>query len=367
MSTVAVSRRFVRIKALQQLYAFHINQQANYQVALNELATFFTPSIFSKNPTPPESLQSLQAMSHTLFSNWVSQQVAPPPSAYPVEPIVEQAVKSAYATYVHLQDQDIKKAKDAWQVAFYSIEKIYFLIFRLMLEWLSIAHQQHKIPIEGFCHTMLKSLQARSGFASLAHTHANAWEACNPLALRWYRQLIQPSFPLRLIQATPTGNVLDTQAALVYFLDIILLDQEDIQRFFYDLDISWLTHKAVVKKLLHQLLTNLEIGTILENVKLAQQAGAPQTGFYDQLVAAALAKDKLLDSLLEQHVANWSLERIVELDRILIKLGLCELSYLQDGALKVVINEYVELAKEYSTPKSAAFVNGVLDKIAKII
>jgi N utilization substance protein B len=62
---------------------------------------------------------------------------------------------------------------------------------------------------------------------------------------------------------------------------------------------------------------------------------------------------------------NWDADRIAHLDMIIMKLGVCELLYFETIPAKVTINEYIDLAKEYSTTQSGQFVNGILDNIHK--
>ena len=59
------------------------------------------------------------------------------------------------------------------------------------------------------------------------------------------------------------------------------------------------------------------------------------------------------------------MERITEIDAILLKMAICEIKYFPSIPVKVTINEYLEIAKEYSTPKSSIFINGILDKLVK--
>ena len=85
-------------------------------------------------------------------------------------------------------------------------------------------------------------------------------------------------------------------------------------------------------------------------------------------------KDLFRKTLLHQHeftseidekTPNWDTERIAEMDMILIKMALTEFLYFPSIPTKVSINEYIEIAKDYSTPKSSYFINGVLDKLLK--
>ena len=62
---------------------------------------------------------------------------------------------------------------------------------------------------------------------------------------------------------------------------------------------------------------------------------------------------------------NWDTERIAELDTIILKMAICEFLKFPSIPVKVTINEYLELAKEYSTPKSSIFINGILDNLVK--
>ena len=77
-----------------------------------------------------------------------------------------------------------------------------------------------------------------------------------------------------------------------------------------------------------------------------------------------LNEDKLGKEL-NNKTPNWDIERIAELDTIILKMAICEFLNFPSIPLKVTINEYLELAKEYSTPKSSIFINGILDNLIK--
>lgn len=69
------------------------------------------------------------------------------------------------------------------------------------------------------------------------------------------------------------------------------------------------------------------------------------------------------DNLINAKLTNWELDRVALLDRILLRMAICELTFFEDIPPKVSINEAIELAKEYSTAKSSKFINGILDAI----
>jgi len=96
-----------------------------------------------------------------------------------------------------------------------------------------------------------------------------------------------------------------------------------------------------------------------------QMIGEEKMKFAVDLLQSAIDKDEYCLELIKPKLKNWDSERIALLDMILIKMGVCELLYFETIPTKVTINEYIDLAKEYSTEQSGHFVNGILDNIHK--
>ena len=87
--------------------------------------------------------------------------------------------------------------------------------------------------------------------------------------------------------------------------------------------------------------------------------------YAQNLIRAVIEKDSMFQSIIEPKLRNWDPERVALIDTILLKMGICEFLYFPTIPTKVTINEYIEIAKVYSTPQSGQFVNGVLDNICK--
>ena len=83
----------------------------------------------------------------------------------------------------------------------------------------------------------------------------------------------------------------------------------------------------------------------------------------DYLLAATIKDDQALLSMIDPVLQNWDSERVAILDMIMIKMAICEFMFCPTIPTKVTLNEYVELAKNYSTSKSKEFVNGILDRL----
>ena len=98
---------------------------------------------------------------------------------------------------------------------------------------------------------------------------------------------------------------------------------------------------------------------------LQQMVGEEKWKFAKDLLVTTFNKKDYALELIKPKLKNWDSERIAALDMILMQMGVCEFLYFETIPPKVTINEYIDLAKEYSTPQSGQFVNGILDSIHK--
>ncbi len=92
---------------------------------------------------------------------------------------------------------------------------------------------------------------------------------------------------------------------------------------------------------------------------------ADKWAFAQDLLRTVAEKNEYLKELIIPKLKNWDVDRLAQLDMILLQMGVSEFLYFETIPTKVTINEYIDLAKEYSTPQSGHFINGILDNIHK--
>jgi transcription antitermination protein NusB len=92
-------------------------------------------------------------------------------------------------------------------------------------------------------------------------------------------------------------------------------------------------------------------------------SGSEDLDFLKKLYRKTILNDEAYNKIISQHAENWDIERIALMDTILIKMAIAELTEFPSIPIKVTLNEYIELSKNYSTPKSKVFINGILDKL----
>jgi N utilization substance protein B len=156
----------------------------------------------------------------------------------------------------------------------------------------------------------------------------------------------------------------DKQFVVDLFTDIIV-PNEKLYEYLEDDKLTWIDDIPVV---------NTQIVKQLKGIQSAKDASfkvpklfkdADDKDFAKDLFIKTVLNEKELAKEFDTKTPNWDMDRIAEIDTIILKMAICELLKFPSIPVKVTLNEYLELAKEYSTPKSSIFINGILDNLVK--
>ena len=107
--------------------------------------------------------------------------------------------------------------------------------------------------------------------------------------------------------------------------------------------------------------TSLTINRVINKDSLRKE----NIEFIERLFNFVVDNKDSTDRIIQSHLKNWEFDRIAQIDRLLIKMGICEILYIKEIPPKVSITEMVEIAKIYSTDDSPVFINGILDAVYK--
>lgn len=105
------------------------------------------------------------------------------------------------------------------------------------------------------------------------------------------------------------------------------------------------------------------IDFVIEQIVADLKRDQATYSFARQLILKVIETKDELDTIIRKRVANWEFNRLALIDRVILRMCICELLYFEDIPPKVSINEAIEIARRYSTEKSDKFVNGVLDSV----
>jgi transcription antitermination protein NusB len=191
------------------------------------------------------------------------------------------------------------------------------------------------------------------------------WEQWKPelrtdkeLVKRLYIQLAETDVYKRYI-ATPARDWKSERDIVNYLFEELLLPNEAFIAHLEEMYSNWDDDGDMVVQLVKSYLQKPG------SADFTQFIPVDKAQFARDLLRTVLEKNEHLESFILPKLKNWDAERIASLDMILMKMGVAEFLYFETIPPKVTINEYVELAKEYSTAQSGQFVNGILDNIHK--
>ncbi|WP_046755790.1 transcription antitermination factor NusB [Kordia jejudonensis] len=167
----------------------------------------------------------------------------------------------------------------------------------------------------------------------------------------------------KYMATTDTNYDVDKTFVVKLFSDVIA-PNEKLYEYFEDQKLTWLDDIPVVNTLILKSIKQAKRGK--EKIFLSKlYKDDEDRQFVKDLFTKTVLNDDLLTKEIEGKTPNWDKDRIANLDLIILKMAICEFLKFPSIPAKVTINEYIELAKEYSTSKSSMFVNGILDKLVK--
>jgi N utilization substance protein B len=105
------------------------------------------------------------------------------------------------------------------------------------------------------------------------------------------------------------------------------------------------------------------VDDVIDNIINRSSLDEDGRKFAEMLCRKVWAKLESIDHDIERHSRNWDISRLAMVDKNILRLAICELTYFPDIPARVAINEGVELAKRFSTHESSRFVNGILDAV----
>lgn len=143
----------------------------------------------------------------------------------------------------------------------------------------------------------------------------------------------------------------------------LLTDNADIDEMLEENSIFWNDDRQVVDSFVLKTLRRFSANTQPDKPLLPQYEEGEGPEFGERLLTAAIKREDELRELISQHVKGWDYERVALMDVLIMQLALAEILTFPGVPLNVSLNEYISIAKAYSTPKSGLYVNGVLDAV----
>ncbi len=161
-------------------------------------------------------------------------------------------------------------------------------------------------------------------------------------------------------------NSFENDKAFIYQLfNEVIVPNEKLYEYLEDNKLTWIDDIPMVNTFISKQLKNIKEGKF-ESFSIPKLfKDTEDKEFVSLLFRKTVLNEEALTKEFIDKTVNWEIERIAEIDTIILKMAICEILKFPSIPTKVTINEYLEIAKEYSTPKSSIFINGILDNLVK--
>lgn len=171
----------------------------------------------------------------------------------------------------------------------------------------------------------------------------------------WYQEY--------LLQENTTYK--DDQKFIIRLFKDLIAPNEKLYDYLEDKRLTWVDDYPVVNTALVKMLGKLSAKNASELLVPELYKNEEDREYAIQLFRKVVLNEESLNEEIKGRTPNWDQERIADVDMIILKMGIAEFLYFPSIPVRATINEYLEISKEYSTSKSSIFINGILDKIVK--
>ena len=289
-----------------------------------------------------------------------------------------KVLQSIYA-FNQSQNPDLEKQE---KFLFYSIDQmqdLYLLLMQLLISlrdqeenFLTVSSQKHlatsieKNPSKAFVGNKLLTLidDHKDLADAIDNKKINYWAQDTEYLNIILKELREKDWYQTYLEKKEHTFEEDKDLILKLYKEIIA-PNDKLYEYLEDKRLTWIDDYPIINTALVKTLSKLTEKNAHSSLLPQLYKNDEDREYAKQLFRKVLLNEDRLNEQIEGKTPNWDKERIADIDLIILKMGIAEFLYFPSIPVRATINEYLEIAKEYSTPKSSIFINGILDKLVK--
>lgn len=366
------NRRHLRIKALQAVYSFHQKEKVGYNLGIDAIQDFFLPDLNSMEEQNVPLLKKQKKEALGLFEeNWEKDELDVNTSEQ-----VEEGLKSGLDTLESYLSEEKKSIKDFLLKDTNNVNHNYMSILKFLddlakhIDFLfhnndnkRIKDNLNKNDFKLAWSPVFDLLRENDDYITYTSKFKFLWQEDDSILKNFYRETLTKSE--RYHDYLKAENSIDEDASLLVTLSRkILFRNSSVLEFFEEQDAYWDENQDIVSSMLVKTFKKVKKGDDFEMINLSPNWEEDKE-YLLKLYDLGVSCPKEITDKIQSKLKNWDIDRLSNLDRYLIELAVQEMIHFPSIPVKVSMNEYLEVAKRYSAPKSKQFINGVLDTVSK--
>lgn len=355
-----LNRRTIRIKIMQSLFAFEQCCEANYELAREFLVERFSPDLNSMEFQDKPLLKARQQSALRLLDAHHTKKQAEEGDEQVIAAVAEAEAgyeKQVRADFIYMKKKTVEEIGN--------LTTVYHSVLTLIPAFAVVAAADRKGRHDAFtANPIVRTLAGDAELSRLARLPGSGWDTRMDLVRGWFRDVVRADETYQQYNAGAAHSEEEQMTFVRYLLRKIILGDTLIASWFEENFIRWGEDREIVRGLSEKTLKTIRSAQGFQLQKLSLE-WEDDVSFIEKIFETAAHLPQSHRDLIARNTVNWSVERLPLTDRVIIQMAIAEFISLPNVPVKVTINEYIELAKEYSTPKSRQFINGILDVLAK--
>ena len=367
-----LNRRLLRTKAVQALYARKLTADANRSLALDQIEEAFAPDLNSMEFQDKQKLNAMKRQAAARLDELIKDSQSTSSEELPTD--VSRVSESAFKAYSR---QTVADGEKMVRRVLNETESIYVDFIRVLSMLLELSYQakldrerKYDDPEAPFSkngglntNRVIMVLQEDKTLEEEIIRNGISWSNDMNMIRKTYREALRKDATYEeycnKVEHTPEED----QQLVQYILRQVILKHEVPLEYLEQRDLYWVDHSELIRGLAIKTLKSADNAETFALSPLTKDWEEDRF-FVEELFRYVIEEDDQYDLYLDEQLKNWELDRIALVDMIILKTALAELIHFPGIPVKVTINEFIEIAKRYSTPKSGKFVNGVLDVLS---
>ncbi|SHF91583.1 NusB antitermination factor [Arenibacter palladensis] len=278
------------------------------------------------------------------------------------------------------KDDSLEKQEKFLKVSIENMYTLYLLMLSLFIELHERAENQISLSSKKYLKNNTDSYPNKEKFLrnklllqiaenktlkdELSKRKLNNWYLNEEYIRIIYNEVMESDIYAKYMSNPESTYEEDKKLILDLFRDIIA-PNEKIYDYFEDDKLTWVDDIPIVNTFLLKQFKKVKESTVPSYFLPPLFKDEDDMVYANRLLTKTLLNNSKLEQEIEGKTPNWDKDRIADIDAILLKMAICELLNFPSIPERVTINEFLEIAKEYSTPKSSIFINGILDKLVR--
>ena len=261
----------------------------------------------------------------------------------------------------------------------HSLHDLYLFHISLLIEILKKSIIKYKIANESVT-TNISELYSnvklsQNKFLKLVYSNSRILELIDSKSfINWeidykfvnliYEKIINSKLYYIYLHNNKGSFTIDLKFVEDIFKEIIVTD-EKYQSLIEEKNIFWMDDFPLVNTTVLKFLKSSKENNLEELFYFKLFSKKSDKKYFDDLANSCIKNFEPNNKIIDKYITNWDLDRLAKIDLVIINLALTELTNFKEIPIKVSLNEYIEISKDYSTEKSSFFINGILDKMVK--